>query len=243
MTLTLTAQAVTAIRRAILRGELLPGELYTAGALGQQLNMSRTPVREACQELARRGLVRTVKNRGVEVVCTSAEAFVEIFELRVLLEGRLTARAIMRKTPQHEAELLAAVERFREVAAAGDAEATLRADRDFHDVLLAGAGNARARHLLAENRDVVLGTGIGTVPASRSPQECVADHDDIVDAYRAGDPAAGEAAMTRHIIHTAAMLLRQESAHRPEFGAVDVEAALGWLRHGPTLAQVACNPQ
>lgn len=167
----------------------------------------------------------------------------EIFELRVLLEGRLTARAIMRKTPQHEAEVLAAVERFREVAAAGDAEATLRADRDFHDVLLAGAGNARARHLLAENRDVVLGTGIGTVPASRSPQECVADHDDIVDAYRAGDSAAGEAAMTRHIIHTAAMLLRQESAHRPEFGAVDVEAALGWLRHGPTLAQVACNPQ
>ncbi|MBZ8177342.1 FCD domain-containing protein [Corynebacterium poyangense] len=235
MAQTLTAQAVDAIRQGILRGELVPGTLYTAGALGEKLCMSRTPVREACQELSRRGLVRTVKNRGVEVVSTSAESFVEIFQIRVLLEGRLTALAIARQTPVEAARVEDAYEVFQRAAASGDSEATLRADRDFHDVLIAGAGNSRARHLLAENRDVVLGTGIGTVPVSRSPQDCLADHDGIIAAYRAGDPRQGEAAMTRHIIHTAEMLLQQEAEHRPEFGEVDISASLGFLSHASTL--------
>jgi DNA-binding GntR family transcriptional regulator len=227
----LTDQAIEAIRGAILSGDLVPGELYTATQLGDQLKVSRTPIREALQELARRGMVRVEKNRGVRVLSTSVQSVIEVFQIRLMLEVPLSRRATQLRTPETTAEVEAAYARFADAAASGDADAVLRADRDFHGALISGGRNGKARAVLQEQRDFVLSTGKGTVPTSRSPRECFEDHADIMAAFRAGDAGAVGDAVARHIGHTAKMLIRQETRSRAEFADVDADEAIDWLLH------------
>lgn len=229
--MSLTEQATESIKNAILAGDLVPGQLYTAGELGRELNVSRTPIREALQELARRGLVEIEKNRGMRVRSTSVESLIEVFQVRLMLEVPLSRRATELRTPESLAAVRAAYNEFRAAAESGEADAVLRADRDFHRALMAGAGNDRAKTLLQEQRDFVLQTGMGTVPTSRTPLECFEDHADIMAGFEAGDAAAVGAAVGRHISHTAVMLIRQETASRPELGGVDAEGAIEWLLH------------
>lgn len=225
----LTDQAVESIRRAVIAGDLVPDRLYTGSELARQLGVSRTPIREALQVLSRRGMVRIEKNRGVRVVNTSVRSLIEVFQVRLMLEVPMSRRATQLKTDSSSTEFEAAVDLFREAAESGEPDAVLRADRDFHRALMAGAGNDKARELLQEQRDFVLSTGVGTVPTSRTAMECFEDHADIIAAYRQGDSVAVGRAVSRHIANTARILIRQETRNRPEFGEVDADEAIDWL--------------
>ncbi|NUL48083.1 GntR family transcriptional regulator [Cellulosimicrobium funkei] len=227
----LTDQAIESIRASIVSGDLVPGELYMATKLGRQLNVSRTPIREALQELARRGLVRIERNRGVRMLSTSLQSFVEVFQIRLMLEAPLASRATQLKDPAFSAAVEESYEAFRRVAESGEPGRVLRADRDFHRTLLSGAGNANANQLLSEQRDVVLNTGVGTVPTSRTAQECFEDHLDIMVAFREGRPQDVSTAVARHISHTATMLIAQATRDRPEFGDAGSAEAIEWLVH------------
>ncbi|MDA3630524.1 GntR family transcriptional regulator [Saccharopolyspora oryzae] len=214
-----TGRVLDQLRAAIMSGELEPGRLYSAAALGEQLGVSRTPIREASHELARLGLVEIERNRGIRIVATSVETLLQGFEVRLMLEVPLARRATRhaRDEPGVRRRLTEVHERFRDVAAEGDAELTLRTDRDFHTVLLELSGNDRATSVLREQRDMVLESGVGTVPTSRTPVECFEDHADIYEAFMAGDEAAIGEAMSRHIVNTATLLIAQESRRRSEF--------------------------
>ena len=227
----LTDQAFEQLRKAIVSGHLKPGELYTAGQLGEQIGVSRTPVREALLELSRLGLVEIEKNRGMRGVSTSIEGLIQGFEVRLMLEVPLARRA----TELQDQATLAAVKdtfgQFHEAAATNDAEATLRADRDFHRTLLLGSRNIKAVEILQEQRNLVLMGGVGTVPTSRTALECFEDHRDIYDAFIQGDVDGVGRAMARHITHTAQILIAQETQSRPEFAEVDAARLLDWLTH------------
>ena len=75
-----------ALRAAIVTGELEPGQVYSAPRLGAQFGVSATPVREAMLDLLKEGLVRTVRNKGFEVLAPSPVALHDILEVRQLLE-------------------------------------------------------------------------------------------------------------------------------------------------------------
>lgn len=229
--MSLTEQATESIKNAILSGDLVPDRIYTAGELGRQIDVSRTPIREALQELSRRGLVDIVKNRGMRVRSTSVESLIEVFQVRLMLEVPLSRRATELRTAESTVHVTSAYEAFRTAAEAGDPDAVLRVDRDFHRALLAGAGNDRAKTLLQEQRDFVLSTGMGTVPTSRTPMECFGDHADIMGAFLDDDAEAVGAAVARHISHTAKMLIEQETSLRPEFADIDAAATIDWLLH------------
>lgn len=229
--MTLTEQATLALKQAILKGDLRPGRIYTAGELGKRMNVSRTPIREALQELSRRGLVVIEKNRGMRVLSTSVESLLEVFQIRLMLEVPLARRATQLQTPRTLQRVTISFEEFRQAAHNGDANQVLEADRDFHHIFLTASKNERALQLLREQRDFVLSTGMGTVPNSRTPMECFEDHSDIMEAFRAGDADAVASNLSRHIIHTATMLIEQETSRRPEFADVDAQSALSWLVH------------
>lgn len=224
-------QVFDQLRTAIVNGELQAGELYSAAALGEQLGVSRTPIREASLELARLGMVRIERNRGIRVVATTVETLLQGFEVRLMLEVPLARRAAKRAAidPTLLASLTEVYEQFARVAAAGDAGGTLRADRDFHTALLLAAGNERAVHTLREQRNMVLESGVGTVPETRSTVECFEDHRDVYEAFITGDADGTAQAMNRHIRNTATLLIRQEARRREDFAAIDVEARLGEL--------------
>jgi DNA-binding GntR family transcriptional regulator len=143
------------IRQAIVEGRYRPGQRLVEKRVGDELDLSRTPVREALQRLEAEGLVQSVRNRGAVVRTLTADDIVEIYELRARLESLATECAAMRRTEQGLRELEAANTDFRLALVdmtPGDL-AGLRlvhdANNRFHDGLVAMAGNWRLKQLLA----------------------------------------------------------------------------------------------
>lgn len=224
---TLTQQVTERMRLSIMSGELAPGTLHSASSIGALYGVSRTPVREAANELARMGLVEIEPNRGIRVLQTSIDSLLDGFELRLMIEVPMARKAALQAGANGAAALTAVYDSFERAAASDSAKRTLQADRDFHTAILEIAGNARAVEVLKEQRNMVLHTGVGTVPTSRSCLECFEDHHEIYAAILAGDGDLAAQAMRAHILNTASILIRQETAKRPEFGAIDVLGALG----------------
>ena len=70
----------------MVAGELKPGEMYSAPALGERFGVSATPVREAMLDLVKDGFVEAVRNRGFRVLEMSDEDLDEVSQIRLLLE-------------------------------------------------------------------------------------------------------------------------------------------------------------
>lgn len=123
------------IRKQILEGSLRPGEQLIETQLGEQLGMSRTPVRNALVKLEHEKLVTSVPNKGTFVASLSPVDVADIYDIREVIEG-LAARLLARRITKGEAELL------RDLAAkADDPSATLNEDSEFHSAIVEMCGN------------------------------------------------------------------------------------------------------
>jgi DNA-binding GntR family transcriptional regulator len=129
------------LRAALLSGELAPGEVYSAPALGERFGVSATPVREAMQQLAREGAVEVVPNRGFRVTARTARELAELAEVRALVEVPVVTRLACTVAAARWAELRPLARETVVAAAAGDLAGYAAADRAFHRAVLGLAGN------------------------------------------------------------------------------------------------------
>ncbi|KUJ70943.1 GntR family transcriptional regulator [Streptomyces albus subsp. albus] len=134
-------QILEALRSALVGGELVPGEVYSAPVLAERFGVSATPVREAMQQLAGEGAVEVVPNRGFRVARRSARELAELAEVRALLEVPVMLTLAETVDPECWAGLRPFAEATSAAAAKGDRAAYLEADRAFHQALLGLAGN------------------------------------------------------------------------------------------------------
>ena len=88
------------LRAAIISGEMAPGEVYSAPALGARFGVSATPVREAMVDLSREGLVQTVPNKGFRVTAVSEAELDDIAALRMLIEPPTVRQVTPRLRPE-----------------------------------------------------------------------------------------------------------------------------------------------
>lgn len=143
-----TEAVLAAIRRAILAGELRPGQALVEADLAQRLGVSKTPVREALKTLAGSGLVTMSPYRGAAVRSIDAATAAALYDLRLLLEPEAVRRAVAAGGGWDPAGAALA----RSGAATDDAERSL-ANREFHRALYAGCGNPLLTAALDELRD------------------------------------------------------------------------------------------
>ncbi|MEU6658323.1 GntR family transcriptional regulator [Streptomyces sp. NPDC046821] len=134
-------QVLDALRTALVHGDLVPGEVYSAPVLGDRLGVSATPVREAMQQLAREGAVEVVPNRGFRVTERSSRELAELAEVRALLEVPVMLRLARTVPGSCWAELRPLAEATVVAAAAGDRAHYAETDRAFHRAMLALNGN------------------------------------------------------------------------------------------------------
>ncbi len=225
----LSEQAFILIRKAILDNVLKPGQLYSATEIGKWIGASRTPVREAAQQLANVGMVRIEKNRGIRILPTSFEGLIEAFQVRMMLEIPVIRALADRMDESDRKRIEASYQTFYQAALSDDAQATLEADRDYHLTLLEVAGIERVITIIEQSRNTVLLTGPSTVPHSRSCMEAFLDHEKLHEALMKGDGAAAAREMRTHLINTALMLIEQESAEREDWSKEDLLSRLDWI--------------
>ena len=201
--------AADLIRNAILDGTLAAGQRLKEDELASQLDVSRTPVREALRKLASEDLVVIEAKRGASVRQYEAQELDDLYRLRAELEGYATRRAAERITPDQIDFLRRSVDRFTNMALRARVEPAdlARENKVFHDAVLTAAEDER---LAAMARSVihlplVYKAYVWFTPERR--RESAAFHEKIVDALEHGNGDRASAVMRRHVLEARDQLI------------------------------------
>ena len=203
------------IRDRIISGHLKPGQPITEEQLSKELDMSRTPVREALIKLQSEELVRMVGNRGAAVMEITPVDIAEIFQLRLLIEP-YAARACVefidnKKLKEIREKLTILAQSDLSITVLEDLGTSLYEVHDLHDLIIQAAGNRRLARLLNTLQSQIFWmlNLERRIPGriGRSLQE----HLNIVNALLAGDGDRAEKNMREHLESNMADLLNIEN--------------------------------
>ncbi len=125
----------------IVNGRMKPGEQVQLEALIERFGVSRTPVREALQQLETSGLVEVLPKRGTYVTRVGLDDLVQMFEVMAELEAMCARLAARRIQAAALAEVLDALAACEAQAALHDANAYYYANEQFHQLIYQACGN------------------------------------------------------------------------------------------------------
>ena len=188
-----------AVRTAILQGEYAPGQRLIEADLCERYGTSRFIVRSALQELSAQGLVEFQRNRGARVREVSLGEAIEITEVRKQLEGLQAARAAERVTPAEAAALRGIVTGMHAAVSGGELLRYSDLNASLHAAIRDIAAHETAARLLRQLRDQTVRHQFSLSLAPGRPAVSLPQHEAIVAAVTAHDPAAAEQAMHDHL--------------------------------------------
>jgi DNA-binding GntR family transcriptional regulator len=186
------------IRHKIVTLELTPLSAIDEQALMEDLQLGRTPIREALQRLAAEGFVFFAPRRGIFVADISITDLQKIFELRVVLEGFCAQLASQRATEDQLAEMEATVVDLRQVPD-GDSRALMAVDERFHHLLYKAAGNEFLFDILTRLHAKSFRLWYLVLDRLDGVEEAMEQHVAITEALRARDGQRAEELIQRHI--------------------------------------------
>lgn len=192
-------RVVLGIRQAILRGDVVPGQRLVEADLVEEFGATRASVRAALADLAAEGLVERVQNRGARVRVVTLDEAIAISECRMVLEGLCAARAARRAGPADVEELVALRTRMRAAVAHGELLAYSDLNHRLHRRILAMAAQPVATALVDRLHGQIVRHQFRLALQPGRPRRSLVEHERIVDAIAAGDPAGAEAAMRQHL--------------------------------------------
>jgi len=210
----LTERVASAIRDAIAKGSLAPGERLSVPELARRLGVSRTPAREALLILEREGLVANRPRLGAQVLPISGSGYGELVEMREALDGMAARLAATRMTAEQRKRLQTVLKAHEAALRDSDMERHIALDLEFHGLLRDGARNQRlAKALLDIERQIHLHIRASTKQPWFSAKVVLRDHGAIVKAVCAGDGDAAEAAARAHVQRMRDFPLAPDASH------------------------------
>lgn len=214
----LSERVCDVLRARIVYGEIRPGGLLREERLATELEVSRTPLREAIRQLAEEGFVEQQPRRGARVTAMTPELIRETYEIREALEGMAARSAALRIEKSRVTALRNHLEELRPRVAQGDVSDT---GDMVHREIFAACGNSRLEKLMSVYRTQVEWIQQAGFRVSRRLALAFDEHDSIVRALECGDPHWAEAATRRHIRTTAneLVLLFSQAQEREEDAA------------------------
>jgi DNA-binding GntR family transcriptional regulator len=201
------ARAYAHVKQRLLDGRFAGGALLSENELAQRLGLSRTPVRQAFVALEAEGLLELYPKRGALVVPISAAEIEDVFEARMLVEDHCARRAAAAGAALAD-ELAHAIVEQEHAAAQLDSAAFARADREFHQAIVAAARNAimlRWCEALRDRQQRIAAASLAGRPSFA--ERFIAEHREIAAALGRGDGDAA-AALTGAHLRTARELAR-----------------------------------
>jgi DNA-binding GntR family transcriptional regulator len=205
----LAGDVYEAIFAQLMSLKIAPGARITVDNLVKEFNVSHTPIREALGRLEGEGLVIKTHLIGYSAAPQiSRRRFDELYQLRLLLEPNGSAKAAAEMTDEN---LTALREAAGVMSRGGGADDRLRystfarQDAIFHDMIMQLAGNELIRQTL--NHQHTHFHIFRLMFHSRVTEEALDEHQALLEAFEARDPAAAERAMRLHIEHSRDRLL------------------------------------
>jgi len=202
------------IRAGILDGTFAPQSQLAEVELARELQVSRGPVREAMQRLIQEGLLRSERNRGVFVVELDDDDARDVYVARAAVEKAAAVRVARRADPEDLASLDAVMDRLAEAVENSWAD-VVEIDLEFHTTIVERCRSERLQRMF---RTLVAETRLCLVRLEEFYPEksnVVTEHQDILEAIRAGDEALVRQLIDHHMDESAARLsLGKTDNHR-----------------------------
>ena len=209
---------IAALRSAIETGVLQPGARLVERDLCEQLNVSRTSLREALRELQAEGVLFQTGARGLSVGVIDREEAANAYRIRAVLEALVVEQFIERADERELRTLVKDAEALKAAYRSGDVGRILVSKRQFYDRICTGAANALAFDII--NRLVLRTSSLRSRSLARKPRQAqsIEEIDAIVNAIRARDVAAARRAAAAHVENAmaSAFSVLDEEAERPE---------------------------
>ena len=214
----LSSRAYSLIKRDILEGRIATETVLNERALSAKYGLSRTPLRTALSRLAREGIVRKLDGGTLLVRSVSVEQFLQIIDLRRMLESAAAARAAERGLTEgirRESDSLLAYADGRR----SSFDVFWEQDERFHLEVARAAGLRLLPGILSEHREIARRCTIGR-RLDRFDEQAQ-EHLAILAAIEGTDPVAAQGAMDTHLRNTRARFVESLSTGRSPSGGPD----------------------
>ena len=212
------------LHRGIVTGTIPGGTRLVQSSIAAELAVGTRPVRDALNELAAEGFVRFDKRGGAVVRELCRTELEDIYEIRMMLEPVATARAARSAT---RASLRPAIQLLVAMETETDGTRWAEHNASFHHIIDLAANSPRLVAILKNLRE--LSTLYITHSVLAVPDRAAranAEHEEILRAVFAHDPAAAADAVLRHLDGTLGALRTIHQLRAPQTGAVPCQREL-----------------
>ncbi len=198
----LRGRVFQSIREDILSGRYEQNTELKEAAIGAELGVSRTPVREALRQLELEGLVTIIPNRGAYVNMITAKDVQDIYVIRSMLEG-LCARWATQSITDEQLDSMEETLCLSEYhTSKKNYEKLYELDSLFHEQLYEAGGSRILNHILSDFHDYVKMVRKATISTSSRSVTSTEEHRAIFEAIKEKDPDKAESLAKEHVKHT-----------------------------------------
>lgn len=187
------------LEESILTGEYKRGDALTEMALSKKLGVSRTPIRSALHRLAEDGLIELTPNRGAVVMGVTNDDIVDIYKIRMRLEGLASAMAAERIDKEQIKRLRETVELSEFYLGKCDVEKVKELDTEFHGIIYKASGNRLLCKILSELHGQTRSYRRVALAVPGRLEKTIEEHKKILTAIESEDAASADELTSLHV--------------------------------------------
>lgn len=225
-----TAQVYMTLRRAIVALHLAPGSIVNEKLLCNQLEISRTPLREAILQLQSENLVNIVPNSGTYVSRIDLQSVFDGQLVRDALEMKVVRLAASRTTPQFERQLDFNMHQQKRLALELDYDGFYELDEAFHSMICEFGSSNHVWRILNGAKAQLDRVRRLSYPIPSHLDVVLSEHTSIVDGLKLRDPEAAAVAMKVHLDRVFTMVRKHIIERRDYFATNSVDVLDGYVR-------------
>jgi len=200
--------AYETLQDALRNADVQPGDPLSENRISKALGISRTPVREALQQLAGDGVLQIIPGRAITVATRTLQDVLDALHIRQLIEPELVRLLAERMNEHDTAALLSLTDAMRDAAKRGDRAAWSKADRQWHEILCSACPNQLLGQMVLQSRNRMYSKGAGQHVSEQYLIEGTEEHAEIVDAITDGDGETAARLMADHIAKVRANMFK-----------------------------------
>lgn len=199
--MSLKEAAYNIIKEKIIQGEFEPGSRIREDHLAEEISMSRTPVREAINQLVSEGLIINKARKGLYLIDPSGEEVENFIEIRIALEKLSVEKCIEQIDAKGLEEISDAIDEFEFRLGKKKYDACNQLDGEFHLLIARLSGNQKLYNMLVDLSSFFLQTRRfeKKVHPEEKNRQTLAEHKVIFEAIKSGDQKAAKKALTENI--------------------------------------------
>jgi len=197
------------LREDILSGKYKDGDELREISIGEELGVSRTPVREALRQLELEGLVEIIPNKGAYVTGITPKDVMDIYKIRSKLEGlcaRWATENITNEQIEELEEILFLSEFHSRKATQGNTQHVSELDGKFHKIMYEASNSRILDHVLTDFHKYVQMARSLSVRKKDRAEKSIAEHRAILEAIKNKDKDLAERLANEHIMKVMANL-------------------------------------